>query len=76
MPFLAKKEKKQRLSASMCEVLYAILTFAANQGANLLLTSSSSVAAHVVESAFDRHSRGKQLVRNSFLHKHNHILFF
>ncbi|XP_042464433.1 uncharacterized protein LOC122047316 [Zingiber officinale] len=37
------------------------MTGATNQGANLLLTSSSSVAAHVVESAFDRHSRGKQL---------------
>lgn len=60
----------------MCEVLYAILTFAANQGANFLLTSSSSVAAHVVESSFDRHSRGKQLVRNSFPHKYIRILFF
>ncbi|KAG6529866.1 hypothetical protein ZIOFF_012081 [Zingiber officinale] len=38
------------------------MTGATNQGANLLLASSSSVAAHVVESAFDRHSRGKQLL--------------
>ncbi|CAD5182249.1 unnamed protein product [Musa acuminata subsp. malaccensis] len=33
---------------------------ASNQGATLLL-SSSPVARHVIESAFDRHSRGKQL---------------
>nr|CAD1834447.1 unnamed protein product [Ananas comosus var. bracteatus] len=31
------------------------------QGANLLLISSSDAARHIVESAFDRQSRGKQL---------------
>ncbi|RRT79944.1 hypothetical protein B296_00023277, partial [Ensete ventricosum] len=36
------------------------LRFLSSQGAALLL-SSSPVARHVIESAFDRHSRGKQL---------------
>ncbi|WOL11051.1 ARM repeat superfamily protein [Canna indica] len=34
---------------------------ATSQGATLLLKSSTSVARHVVEAAFDHHSRGKQL---------------
>ncbi|XP_072961867.1 uncharacterized protein [Typha angustifolia] len=46
-----------------CEsILEALgLIGATTEGASLLLTSSSEVARHVVESAFGRQSRGKQL---------------